>query len=66
MDLILGIFIGVLLGGSIVLLAMKGTASGTLHLIIDKDDGSTYMFLTDVDIKNVRSKKFATFEITQK
>lgn len=67
MDLILGILVGVLLGVSVCILAFKSHSSGKLHIITDKEDGSSYMFLDlDESVDSVRSKKFATFEITQK
>jgi hypothetical protein len=67
MDLILGILIGILLGVSITILSFKSSSAGKLHIITDKEDGSSYMFLDlDESVKSIRSKKFATFEITQK
>ena len=67
MELILGLCIGMLLGVSITMLALKGSSDGKLHIVIDKRDGGSYMFLElDKDVRAVSSKKFATFEITQK
>lgn len=67
MDLILGLCIGVLLGVSLTILAFKSSSAGKLHIINDKQDGSSYMFLElDKNVTTISSKKFATFEITQK
>lgn len=67
MELVLGVLIGTLLGVSVTILAFKSSSAGKLHIITDKEDGSSYMFLDlDESVDSVRSKKFATFEITQK
>ncbi len=67
MELILGLCIGALLGVSLTILAFKSSSAGKLHIVSDKEDGSSYMFLElDENVNSVRSKKFATFEITQK
>lgn len=67
MNLILGLCIGILLGVSITLLSLKGSSDGKLHMVTDEQDGGSYMFLElNTDVNSIKTKKIATFEITQK
>ena len=67
MDLILALCVGVLLGALLMNLILKCSSAGKLHIVTDKQDGNSYMFLElDKSVKEVASKKFVNFEITQK
>lgn len=67
MNLILALCIGALIGMLLMTLIFKCSSAGKLHIVTDKQDGGSYMFLElNKDVKAVSSKKFATFEITQK
>lgn len=67
MDLIAALCVGVIIGVLIMALIFKPSSAGKLHIMTDKHDGSSYMYLElSKDVSSVRAKKFVTFEVTQK
>ena len=67
MELILAACAGFLFGIITAIAVFMHKSAGKLHIVVDDQDGSNYMFLElSENVNKITSKKFATFEITQK